>query len=463
MQVDVRDGAAERSFLIECIATTEFLSRITGKLPKEPLRSDWANLILGWCLDYFAKYGTAPGRQIEVLFSEWAKGARNADTQKLVERFLGSLSAEYERQTQANEIGFVLDTSEKYLNEVRLDRVQELIRVKLERGDVEAASVAMEASRRIQLTTPPFVDVLRDKEAQRKALENKQRVLIRYPGAAGQFFGEEFSEDSFVAIMASAKGGKSYTLLDIAWRAMMQGRKVAYFQVGDLSADQIMRRFHRRACYRPLQAKTVRMPTGIVLPIGDRALAMVDREEKVYEKDLTWQQAEKSFASKVKKFKGEMRLSHHPIKTVSVNDVRGILDNWDRDGWKAKVVIIDYAYNLAYIDPRGNPVDQISMTWAMMRQISEMRKCCVVTADQSNKEGFRAWVLTRTNFSGSKMILAHVTAFLGVNCTDEEKSQQIVRYNFLCRREEEFSETRCLYCASCLDVANPIVVSTLPE
>ena len=59
------------------------------------------------------------------------------------------------------------------------------------------------------------------------------------------------------------------------------------------------------------------------------------------------------------------------------------------------------------------------------------------------------------------MIFAHVTSMIGINITDEERQSGIIRYNFAVRREEQFSENRCLHCASCLDVCNPIVVSCL--
>jgi hypothetical protein len=60
------------------------------------------------------------------------------------------------------------------------------------------------------------------------------------------------------------------------------------------------------------------------------------------------------------------------------------------------------------------------------------------------------------------MILAHCTAFLGVNMTDEEKQRGILRYNFVVRREDAYSESFCLYAGSYLAAADPLAVTTLP-
>jgi hypothetical protein len=375
---------------------------------------------------------------------------------------LSSLSEEYSKQDSPEDVEFVLDLAEKHLNEVKLERLQAEIGVNLSRGRSDLSLVDMESFRRVKLKTPPFVDVLTDRKAQKKALQHRESVLIRMPGAAGEFFGDELAEDSFIAFMAVPKGGKSFSLLDVAWHGLRQGNKVAYMQIGDMSQSQIMGRFLRRAAYRPLKAKTYRMPVSMVVPQEYRGLAVVDYENRVFAKDLSWKTAQKALEKVKARTQGDLRLSYHPIKTASVLDVRSILEQWDRDGWTAKVVCIDYADNLAPVDPKAVGHEQTAQTWALLRQLSEVRKCLVATAQQSNAEGFSTWVLTRKHFSGSKMILAHPTALIGVNSTSEESSQGVVRYNFVVRRGEGFSETKCLYCASCLEVANPCVLSSLP-
>jgi hypothetical protein len=464
MQVEERNGAAERTTLIACITSTAFLTRVADKLPKEPCHSRWSNLILGWCVRHFNKYRAAPGKIIESLFQTWSAAGTDKDTAKLVEKFLLSLSGEYARYSTEIDVEYTIDLSENFFNEVQLVKLQEEVALRIERGEVQAALLAQQMFKRVDLRSPPYVDVLRDKDVQKESLTAKQRTLVKYPGAAGEFFGSEFGEDSFVGVMASAKGGKSYTLLDVGWRAMRQNRRVAYFQVGDLSKNQIMRRFHARAAYRPLEPELMFLPTSIELPIGGgRQLAVVSREDRDFDKPLSWELGQKAFAQAASKSKGGLRLSYHPIRTISVAGVKSILDRWDQDGWRANVVIVDYAYNLLPVNNKDNPIDQTSYTWAMLRQLSEMRRACVVTANQTNKEGYKAWVLTRSHFADSKMILAHVTAMIGVNMTDEEKSKQIVRYNWIVRREGAFSESDCLYCASCLSIASPIVVSTLPN
>jgi hypothetical protein len=463
MIIEDRDGGPERMVLIACVTRDDFLSRVAGRLGKDAFASRWANLVWSWCREYHRKYGRAPGKSLQGLFEKWARKQADSEVQTMVSRFLASLSREYESQ-DSSPLEYLLDQATDHLNRIHLAKHREQLQSLMDRGEMEEALSIQEKFKRIDLRGSALIRLLTDEGRQRHALEARQNILVKYPGQAGEFFGEEFSEDSFVGVLASSKGGKSWTLLDIAWRAVRQGHKVAYFQVGDLSLDQLFRRFQIRAAVRPLKPKVVKFPTGITLiQTGGERLVQLTHEERTYEKELTWVTGRKAYKKVCEKYKGELLLSYHPIGTVSARGIQTTLDSWDRDGDIAKVVIIDYAGNLAPNDHKMNPVHQVNDTWSTLRQISDIRKCLVVTAQQANKESFHAWVLTRKNFSESKMILAHVTSFLGVNMTDEEKTMGVLRYNFVVKREDFFSETYCLYCGSCLDVANPVVVSTLPS
>ena len=459
MIAEERNGHAERQVLIAAITSTTFLNRVSGRLGKQPFRSVDANTVWTEVSKYHAKYGKAPDREIESLISTSMALSADKDLIARLDRLLSSLSEEYGRAQKIN-VDFLLDMAEQHFNTVLLERHREELIQHLERGHGEAALQSVAKFVPVNLHVPPSTNIL-DLAAHQQAFTERQNVLVRYPGPAGEFFGDELAEDSFVAFMAPAKGAKSFLLLDIAWRAMRQGHKVAYFQIGDLSWGQILRRFQKRALYRPFAVGSWNLPVGIVAPTGMQEIAQIEQEEKIYEQEATWADAERALQRVRKKTKGDIQLFCHATKSVSVLDIKNTLAAQDQSAEPASVVVIDYAGNLAPVDRHHDPVEQVSHTWAIMRQISEVRKCLVVTAQQSNKEGFRTWVLTRNNFAESKMILAHVTAFLGINRTEEERRFDITRLNFVVARDRPFVESDCLYCASAFAVANPIVVAAL--
>jgi hypothetical protein len=457
VKLESKDGSAERRVLIQCITNTHFLTRVAGRLGKDPFRSKDSNILYSWCEEHVFKYKTAPHKNILELWQEYEG---DPDAKRRIERLLKSLNGEYKKDNK--DVDFSLDLAERFFNTVKLERHKELIDKDMLKGKIDDAIGTAMSFPKISLKPARFIDLLGDRKINREAFSTRHKALIKYPGAAGEFFGDELAPDSFVAFMGASKARKSYVLLDLCWNALKQKRKIAYFQVGDLSRNQVIRRFQRRAMYRPFDAKLVKYPTVIVAPTDYRGLAQVEFEMKEYEKDATQKQAEDAMARAKEKYKpGDIRLSYHPIRTVNVSDIRTTLRDWDDEGYVSEVVVIDYAGNLAPVNYNADPVTQVSDTWALMRQLSEERGCLVLTAQQSNKEGFDKWVLTRRHFSESKMILAHVTAFVGINQTNEEQSLGVTRFNFVVRREGEFRETDCLYLATCLDRADMCVKSAL--
>lgn len=462
MRTEARDGSQERRILIAACTSTPFLARIV-KLGKDPFRSKYSNIVWEWCRRHFAAYQIHLGQDAMGYFEEYcSKHPNEKEMKSTLERFLISLSTQAEKEENVN-VEFLLDLAERTFNEVALERSHEIVRSKLEKGDIEGALQAQQAFKKVDLKSATHINILKDSIAVQAALNEQANTLITYPGAAGEFFGNELAQDSFVAFMAMAKGGKSQMLLDIAWNGMRQGHKVAYFQIGDLSKNQIMRRFSRRAVRKPLHPKTVRWPTSILLAQGE-SLASVEHENRVFETDMDWKEAEAAFKkAQIKSKTGDIRLSCHPTMSVTINDIAAKVSQWDDEGYSPPIIIIDYMGNIAPVDPRQIPNLQTSHTWALARQLSEKRNCLVVTANQSNAEGFRSYILTRRHFADSKMVLAHVTAFLGINQTNEEQYRHIMRLNFVCRREDNLPETHCLHSAQCLDFNMPLCISCLPE
>lgn len=459
MKVETHSGEPERSILISLIVSTPVLTKIAPKLSKSLFRSEWSDLIAGWCGDYFKKYGTAPSNAIEPLYVKWCETAQDEDVKKTINRLIASLSSQYEALAEGIDAKFMVDRATDYFNQVAVEKHIDSLKADMERGHFEKAVVQAESFKRLQLNTPPFIDLLTDKEAQRLAIERKQNVLVKYKGGLGEFFGDELSEESLICLVAPMKIGKSFWELDLAWQGLRLGRRIAYFQVGDLSQDQIIRRFHARAAYRPLKRRAVNFP--IMITPSQFGLSQIDMEVKVYDEDLTVAQGHRAFEKAANRHGKDMfRLSWHATKSVSIADIENILTSWSEEGWYAQVVVVDYSENLAPVNPKSMPLDQVEETWAIMSRLREKLRCCLITAIQTNREGFASWVLTRKNFSKNKMIFSHCTAAIGLNRTDEEASKQIMRLNFIVRREEAFAETLCCFVGECRDLCHTSVVSS---
>lgn len=254
----------------------------------------------------------------------------------------------------------------------------------------------------------------------------------------------------------------TFWLLDLAWRAMEQRRKVAFFEVGDMSEPQIMQRFLVRAAKRPLHPRVVKYPRAITREPGE-SMAEVVLEERPFEKGLDWQTAwnacQKIMKTKVKSKRSFLKLSCHPNSSVGVSNLESILAVWEREDWTPDVICIDYA-DLLLPPPNLEGRDAINETWKRLRGLSQSLHCLVATATQANAAAYRTDTISMANFSEDKRKNAHVTAMIGLNATAEEKERGITRINLAALREGEYSEQRCVHVAGCLSLANPAICST---
>lgn len=464
MKVSRKEGTKERQILSGLITNTSMLGRFASKWDGKLFQSSWANIVAEWCFKYYDKYQKAPRKHISHLYEAWAADTDDQDSTKLVERFLTTLSGEWTSKDKLN-VEYLIDIAAAHFNEVRLRRLAEGILGDIESGEAPKAEALIGKWGRVDTGTGSAINVFQDMEAMKATFTEGLENLIKYPGALGTFFDEVLVRDSFVCFEGPEKRGKTWWLIDLAWRAALQRRKTAYFAVGDMSQNQMMRRFITRATHRPWKVKKYNYPLSVSRD-SDSSIANVELEERKTSSPLTYvegQEAmERIMKKKIRSKIPMLKLSCHPNSTMTVAGIDAILRMWERtDGWIADVVVIDYADILAGpLSGAAESRDQVNATWKQLRALSQARHNLVVTATQTDARSYQASVIDRSHFSEDKRKMAHVTAMIGLNASEEEKELGLMRLNYVVLREGEFSSLRCVHVAGSLAVGNPAIRST---
>lgn len=460
MRVEQRkDGIDERRILEALLTDKTVLAKIAPIWNGELFRSEHANIIAAWAFKHFDSYGEPLKDKVEERFAAWSAKRRDKGTSQAIERLLELMSAEYRRKKHDINTAHVLDVAGAHFDRVRLSRLAELVEGHLQTGDVDAAREAVTGFARLSIASDSDVDVLGDADAMRDAFTRKSDPLIVYPGALGEFFGDSLERDGFVAILAPEKRGKTFWLFDMAWRGMLQDRRVAFFQCGDLSQAQMMQRIARRVAMRPIQPVPFLYPTKIEKverkPKENKSKARVEveHEERTNDKKLsvkrTIEKLKKIQEKRLKADDPRFRLVTRPNDTISANGVRDKIREWDREGWVPDVVVVDYADILAAPPNMREQRDAINANWKRLRSISQEFHCLVITATQANAASYDADLIRRRNFSDDKRKYGHVTGMFAVNQSEPEKELDVTRLNWLARREHEYSERRVVYVAGC--------------
>ncbi len=163
-----------------------------------------------------------------------------------------------------------------------------------------------------------------------------------------------------------------------------------------------------------------------------------------------------------KHWAGGSRNQFHVIpysnSTLDSKLIREHLDELkEKFGFIPDIVVDDYMDIHA---PEGKLNDyrhQENEKWKAAAAIRQEFKCCYITCTQSRKLNNAQWV-TRDDVSEDKRKAAHVTAFFGINRTDDDREKSIVRINDLglTRDREKMPPVAVL---QCLALGQPCLAS----
>ena len=508
----------ERRITIGLITSTEFIQQTQNIWNTQLLESQMAKRLATWCMEYFEKYNKAPGKDIEgIYFQKLKDGLPEEIAEEIEEDILPSLSEQYE--DEKINLEYLLDQTRAYFKEKHLIRLSDEIKGYISEGELlEAEKIACDYK---PLSNESGTDLdlsnLAALERVEKAFKEASQPLIRYPRQLGEFWSSQLVRGALVALMAAEKRGKTFWLLDMAIRACSQRAKVVFFQAGDMTEGQQL----KRLCTYLTKKSSLKKYSGKMhQPVRDcvyNQLNTCDKEDRecdfgVFEdkteeqvrtqitldelvdafkdypdyipchhckeyphkrmgtawieyvdtgKPLSVTEAKDSIEEFFIKNNRRFKLSSHANGTLSVKQIKAMLDIWEKqDDFVPDVIVIDYA-DLLVADGRMEFRHQQNEIWKGMRNLSQERHCLVLTATQADANSYEQNRLKLKNFSEDKRKYAHVTAMYGLNqdTKDREKKIGLMRINEIVIREGDFSNSSEVTVLQKLDRGRPFLSS----
>lgn len=489
----------ERRIVTGLIVSNDF-TRNMAKLWKNGwLKSEELNRVAEWCLEFYNTYSKVPDRDIENIYLSKKPQLNKADAE-YIELMLTKISDEFERSDKFNS-EYLFDQAKRYFKEVEIEYVTTMAADMAERGEPEKA----EAFLRGHKFSNPMVNrglelgSERGYERMEAAFAEGAKPIFTYARALGNMLNNHLVRGGFVAFLAPEKRGKTWLLQDMAFRALRHRCNVAFFQAGDLTETQQLRRIgiqlsgrsdnedyckeHWRStgdcvfnqydtCQKPDRScdfglyNSVENNAEALTEFGNRrtelesfknleklaedtpkyipcrSIVCKDRKPTVWFKKeeeqpvLTGKEAGLATKEFFEKYKRRFRLVNYPSGMLTVDEVDSCLDEWEEnDDFIADFVIIDYADLMTASIPEFR--HRQNEVWMGLRGLSQRRHALVATATQADAASYRRKSLGLSNFSEDKRKYAHVTAMWGLNQDPwgREKSLGILRINEIVVRE----------------------------
>lgn len=505
----------ERKILIGLISSTQFLKEIKDDWKDEYMESSTAKTLARWCWTYFNKYNKAPMRDIDIIFTKKLKKGIDEDLAEDIEEILHGLSEEYEQE--GVDITMLVDETHAHFIERQIHLHHENLEALIGKGQYEEAEKLVDAFKLRKFEKDDVLD-LGSPEVYAKideAYNEEYQSLIRYPGALGRFWNDQLVRGALVGILAPEKRGKTFWLLDFLMRAVKQGKKVLFFQAGDMTEIQQLRRVgiylarksnKERYCgtqYLPITDCIHNQMDTCTKKIRESSFGIFSEKEEEQIREITFQElleayngnpdykncfnctdfAHKSWgvpwlhkiniphpltnieAKKHHKrfFKEQInnvKISTHANGTLTLSKMDAIMDKLERQGFVADVVLVDYG-DLLESETKMEERHKQNYIWKGLRRRTQERNNLWIVPSQADAISYEQNTLKLKNFSEDKRKYAHATAWFGLNqdAKGREKKLGIMRINALMLRDDDFEISNHVKVLHRLEIGRPFLGS----
>lgn len=216
---------------------------------------------------------------------------------------------------------------------------------------------------------------------------------------------EGWGRKELSVIMGGAKKGKSMGLGYFAGRASLLGYNVLY--------------------------ATLEVSTDIIADREDACLSQTDMGELVTESTKV---SDKLKVLDDKGTRGELRLIEFASGTLAPKDLERVLERYKSEGIKFDLIIVDYADIMAPDRYTTDAIENSKQIWLGLRAIAHKENAAVLTATQTNREGFKEATAKAEHAAEDFNKVRIADIILSINRTEEEADNGEARLYFAANR-----------------------------
>jgi replicative DNA helicase len=133
---------------------------------------------------------------------------------------------------------------------------------------------------------------------------------------------------------------------------------------------------------------------------------------------------------------GKLNLVEYPTGTMRPSDLRRLIDMHIAAGIKYDLVVVDYADIMAPDVRSQDGIENSKSIYEGLRAIAQEYNCAVLTATQTNREGFKSSVAKAEHVAEDFNKVRIVDLMISINKTEEEAERNEARLFFAASRNQ---------------------------
>lgn len=487
----------EKDICFAFIKSSVYIDQIKKLYDPSYLEDPIIRKIVSECLSYHSKYEKAPKLHIFTIF-EKQKYKLDDEIYNPIIKFLKSIK---EKLNQEFNVHYYVDSAKKYFSKRSLEDFNYQLGNMIDADNINGATELLSNYTILNETSGIGIDLFNTPEKVNEAFGEDLKPLFKFPKPLGKLINNNLVRGGFISIIAPNKRGKSFLINEMFIRSLIQRNNTLMVQIGDLSENDVIQRLAislARKHYLEEDCKNIIIPvhdcfknqnnscrlnkrscrTGIIInPINEQKLSLdnsikrgyipCDYCRKLYpdkyfarhwfkklgdKSPLNKDSAYRIFSTFNKRLKGIRGMLYVcPTDSLSPGDLKGLLNIWStQDQFIPSVIIVDSADNMT--ERNKDFRHMTNQIWSGLRSIALSYNILVITTTQADTDSFEQEIITRKNFTDDRRKLDHVTASYGINQTDEEKEEMIIRINNIINRTQKYNPKKCIHVMQCLSI-----------
>lgn len=412
---EVKKFSFDADFQTQIAALTtgdsEFLRRISHILKPQFFEDVGEASVVNIALEYYKKYNGAPGRAalIQTFKDQVANGIIRRDLVPVVKDTLNKIKnypvsdrlfieekvSEFARH-QA--VSLAILKSVDLIEKKKFDKIEEDIKAAIQIGINEDGD-AYDYFEKIEDRTSIRLDDAAGTRPPRGITTGNLKLddLLYHKG---------WGRKELATIMGGAKSGKTTALIGFAKAASLKGFNVLYV--------------------------TLEVSSSIIAERLDASLSDTEvRELCKHIHDV--KNKVKDLAAKA----GALKIHEFPSGTFSPNMLRALIQRYAAKSQRFDLVVVDYADIMAPNFRYNDPIENSKSVYVDLRAIASEEDVAMLTATQTNREGYKATVAKAEHVAEDFNKVRTVDLMISINITDEERSKGEARLYFAASRNQE--------------------------
>jgi hypothetical protein len=459
----VTPGDSEESnIVLGMIVSTEFIKSILKVYRPEFFSQFYTRTVAKWCMEYYEKYEKAPLTDIKSIFESEKIRIPDSDKAETISIFLERISDKYIEENQKYNVKYYSEeVALPFFKNANLISFRDRVEGYRLRGDYLSADAEIAKYQRVEKNIHAGINLFHDIDPIINAfkIENEQDYLFSFDEGLGKLIRSVKRKD-FMAVCGPAARNKSFYLQEISFISTLAGNNTIIF-LFELPEEDFIKRYAKRITgYTDISKDKY---CEIIIPYFDNnyELNKLVHHRKEMRRTIDLQETlRKMNAVKTVIKNKKLKVIYAPERTMSVADVNAHIENLRHfEGFVPDVIITDYA-DAMKASRRDEVRHQIDEIWSGHRSMAQYWNAAVVTATHTKVHTLDRDI-KQSDLSEDYRKLNHVTLAFGLNQTDEEQENGIMRINLLKDTRAKRLGMHEAVVLQCLDIGQVILDSKL--